>query len=142
MTRPWQAVLAAALIAGCGGTQSSDTTPSGGGGGERVEDARGDILPPEAMDEGKRNLERKRPIVSRCLALAVDAKELPKNAAGKMTLEIVISPSGKADSVKVIRASLESKLLSEWVLGKIKEIQIPEPPKPYETSYTYRFEAM
>jgi len=53
-------------------------------------------------------LERKQRIMSRCLADAVDAKELPKNSRGKITLEIVISPSGSPDQVKVIKSSLDS----------------------------------
>lgn len=134
------ALVIAALLGGCGGKPAGETTPSSGG--ERVEHASGDMVPPEAMDEVKRSLDRKRQIMSHCLALAVDAKELPKNSSGKLTLEIVISPSGKAESVKVVRASLESKMLSDCVIAKVKEIQFPELPKPYETSYTYGFEAM
>jgi hypothetical protein len=80
--------------------------------------------------------------VSRCLAIEVDAKELPRNSAGKITLEIVISPSGRADAVKVVRTTLESKMLSDCVIHHVQEIQFPQLPKPYETSYTYGFEAM
>ena len=141
-----QALLVAALVGlgGCGGKPAGDTTPSGGGtgGGERVEHASGDMVPPESMDEVKRSLDRKRQLMSHCLALAVDAKELPKNSSGKMTLEIVISPSGKADSVKVVRATLESKTLHDCVIHHVQDIQFPELPRPYETSYTYGFEAM
>lgn len=142
--------LGAVLIAGCGGKQKADTTPVEGGasaGGASAGEAAGaksggDMVPPEKMDEINRSLDRKRTIVSRCLAIAVDAKELPRNSAGKITLEIVISPSGKADTVKVVRATLESKMLSDCVIHHVQEIQFPELPKPYETSYTYGFEAM
>jgi len=80
--------------------------------------------------------------VSRCLAFAVDNKELPKNSKGKVTLEIVISPAGKADSVKVVNSTLESKSLTDCVIGHVKEIEFPQIPQPYETSYTYAFEAV
>ena len=134
------AVLAAVLVTGCGGKQSGDTTPTGGG--ERVERASGgEIVPPEKMDEINRNLERKRPAMSRCLTMAVDSKELPKNSAGKVTVELVIE-GGKAASVKIVRATLESKMLHDCVIAKIREIEFPQLPKPYETSYTYGFEAM
>ena len=139
--------IAAALALGCGGGQHAATAPSGGGGGgaseaERAEPAGGAMVPPEKMDEINRLLERKRPIVSRCLATAVDNKELPKNSRGKVTLEIVISPAGKADSVKVVRTTLASKILTDCVISRIQEMAFPELPRSYETSYTYGFEAM
>jgi hypothetical protein len=94
------------------------------------------------MDEINRLLDRKRPTVSRCLTMVVDNKELPKGARGKMTLGITISPAGSASDVKVISDSLESKPLQECVIGKVKEIQFPDLPKPYETTYAYAFEAI
>ena len=135
------ALVVASLFAGCGGKRA-DTTPSVGPAGGGGEAARGDDqVPPEKMDEINRDLDRKRPIMSHCLAMAVDNKELPKNSAGKITLEIVIA-GGKAETVKVVRSTLESKSLSDCVVHHIQEIQFPELPKPYETSYTYGFEAM
>jgi hypothetical protein len=136
------ALAIAGLLAGCGG-KHADTTPTGGaasGGGAAR--AAGDAqVPPEKMDEINRDLDRKRTIISHCLAIAVDNKELPKGSAGKITLEIVIT-GGKADSVKVVRSTLESRTLSDCVIHHVQEIQFPELPQPYETSYTYGFEAM
>ena len=152
MTQPRQVsrrralgALAMALVAGCGGKHGGDTTPAAGAASAGEPAARpgdGDIVSPDKMDEINRSLERKRQIMSHCLAIAVDNKELPKNSAGKVTLEIVIGPDGKASSVKVVRATLESKTLTDCVIGHVKEIQFPELAKPYETSYTYGFEAM
>src|SRR5690349_21798142 len=143
------AVLAGALVAvgavgACGGKQTADPAASGGAAasGASGAQASSDFVPPETMDEINRSLDRKRNIVSRCLAIAVDNKELPRNSSGKITLEIVIAPSGKAESVKVVRATLESKALSDCVIHHVQEIQFPELPKPYETSYTYGFESM
>jgi hypothetical protein len=138
-------VLAGAVALGsCGGKQTADTAPTGGtaGNGASSAQASADFVPPEKMDEINRSLDRKRNIVSRCLAIAVDNKELPRNSSGKITLEIVIAPTGKAASVKVVRATLESKMLSDCVIHHVQDIQFPELPKPYETSYTYGFEAM
>jgi hypothetical protein len=140
-------LLAAALAAGCGGGKGAgggDTTPGlvSGTGSPTSARADGGMVSPETMDEINRSLDRKRNIVSRCLAIAVDNKEVPRNSAGKVTLEIVISPSGKAESVKVVRATLESKMLNDCVIHHVRGIQFPELPKPYETSYTYGFEAM
>lgn len=136
-------VLAAALVPGCGGKPSGDTTPTTGATDDQpVAHTSGDMIPPDTMDEINRSLERKRRIVSHCLATAVDNKELPKNSAGKITLEIVISTAGKAETVKVVRATLDSKSLSDCVIGHVRDIQFPTLPRSYETSYTYGFEAM
>jgi hypothetical protein len=133
----------ASLALGCGGGKQADTTPASGG-TERAEApaAGGEMVPPEKIDEIKRSLERKRPVMSRCLAMAVDNKELPRNAAGKVTVEIVIAPSGAAESVKIVRATLESKMLSDCVISRVKEIPFPQLPRSFETSFTYGFEAM
>jgi hypothetical protein len=137
------AAIVAGLAAGCGG-KHADTTPSGGGGGTTAGEpaSGGDQVPPEKMDEINRDLERKRQIMSHCLATAIDNQELPKGSAGKITLEIVIAPGGKAESIKVVRSTLESRSLSDCVIHHVQEIQFPDLPKPYETSYTYGFEAM
>ena len=135
-------VMVASLALGCGGKQAA-TAPAAGG-SERAEApaSGGDMVPPEKIDEINRSLERKRPVMSRCLATAVDNKELPRNAAGKVTVEIVIAPSGAADSVKIVRATLDSKLLNECVISRVKEIAFPQLPRSFETSFTYGFEAM
>ncbi len=141
------------LALGCGGSPRAATTPSGtpaagGEGGEAQAgqagegEGGGDVVPPDKIDEINRQLSRKRAVMSRCLAIAVDNKELPRNSQGKVTVEIVIAPSGTAESVKIVRASLESKMLDDCIIGHIKEIAFPQLPKSFETSYTYGFEAM
>jgi TonB family protein len=147
MTRASILVLIAGLAVGCGGGKQADTTPSSGGGGATEAASGGgggasEMIPPEKMDEVTRILNRKGSMVSHCLATAIDNKELPKSSRGKVTLEIVIAPSGRTESVKIIRASLQSKTLDECVVHQIQEIQFPELPRPYETSHTYGFEAM
>lgn len=137
-------VAVLASVVGCGGGSHPDTTPVGAGQDPPQAQAGdgGAAVPPDQIDEINRQLARKRSVMSRCLALAVDNKELPKNSQGKVTVEIVISPSGTADSVKVVRASLESKMLDDCIIEHIKEIAFPQLPRPFETSYTYGFEAM
>lgn len=141
----WLALLGLGL--GCGGSPHADTTPPAAGGGETQAGQGGggggpDVVPPEKIDEINRQLSRKRAVMSRCLALAVDNKELPKNSRGKVTVEIVIAASGAAETVNIVRASLQSKMLDECVIGHIKEIAFPQLPRSFETSYTYAFEAM
>ncbi len=141
-----QLLIAALFVTACGGGKKADTTPtddtSGGGEVSPPVDGNANMVPPEKMEEITRMLDRKQRIMSRCLADAVDATELPKNARGKVTLEIVISPSGSPETVKVIKSSLESQRVNDCVIGHVKSIQFPELPKRYETSYTYGFEAM
>jgi hypothetical protein len=133
------AVLAM-LITGCGG-KPAPVTPAGGSTVAARDDS-ASMIPPETMDEIQRTLDRKRATMSRCLALAVDAKELPRNAKGKVTLDLVIAPGGKATEVKIVRASIESKSLDECLISRVREIQFPDVSKPVPTSYTYGFEAM
>jgi hypothetical protein len=140
-------VMLIALTACGGGKKKEDTT----GGGITIDpnatsgdntDRSGSMIPPEKMDEITRLLDRKRPTVSRCLTMVVDNQELPKGSRGKMTLGIKIAPNGKASSVTVIKSSLESKKLEECVIGKVNEIDFPQIPSTYETTYAYAFEAI
>ncbi|MBA3498808.1 MAG: AgmX/PglI C-terminal domain-containing protein [Myxococcota bacterium] len=140
-------IVVVALCACGGGKKKEDTT----GGGVTIDpnatsgdttDRSGSMIPPEKMDEITRLLDRKRPTVSRCLTMVVDNQELPKGSRGKMTLGITISPSGKASKVAVIKSTLESKKLEECVIGKINEIDFPQIPSQYETTYAYAFEAI
>ncbi len=141
-------VLALATLCACGG-KKGNTTPDEGSttidpnatSGDTT-DHSANMIPPEKMDEITRLLDRKRPTVSRCLTMVVDNQELPKNSRGKMTLGITISPAGKATSVKVIKTSLENKSLADCVIGKVQEIDFPQLPKSYETTYAYAFEAI
>ena len=142
------AIAIAVVVAACGGKKKTeDTTGSGvtidpnATSGDPT-DRSASMIPPEKMDEITRLLDRKRPAISRCLTMVVDNQELPKNSRGKMTLGITISPAGKASTVKVISSSLESKSLETCVIGKVQEIQFPELPKNYETTYAYAFEAI
>jgi len=143
-----QLLIAAVVLAGCGGgkKETTTTTETAGNDDQEASDQQQDaaeagMVPPDKMEEIVRMLDRKERIMARCLADAVDAKELPKNSRGKITLEIVISPSGAPDQVKVIASSLESEKLSSCVIGHVKTIQFPSLPKTYPTSHTYRFEA-
>jgi hypothetical protein len=144
------AVLLAAAAA-CGGGKKDSTLPDETGDSdlppsdpdaEPEPGAAGGMVAPDTMDDIQRRFERKRTAVSRCLSAAVDAKELPKNSRGKITLNVTIQPTGKAGEIKVVRATLDSPRLTECVIGKVREIIFPEVPKPFPTSYTYGFEAM
>src|SRR5262245_2028893 len=115
-------VLLVAVVA-CGGKKQQPTLPdetgdsggisNSGGGGDSGEA----MIPPETMDDIQRRFDRKRPTVSRCLSAAVDAKELPKNSRGKITLNVTVMPGGKAGEIKVVTATLDSPKLTDCVIA-------------------------
>jgi hypothetical protein len=127
-----------------GGTTTPTNTEGDGGGGVTQQHTNHDqtMVSTEQMDEVNRMFERRGKAVSRCLAIVVDNKELPKNSRGKITLEVTIQPSGKVGNVKILSATLESKPLNDCVIDRVKEIEFPKLPKDYPTTYTYAFEAM
>jgi hypothetical protein len=140
------AVLLSATLVACGGGKKQVEEPTGddvasgdddaGGGGGDV------MVPPEKMEEINVRLDRKRSIAARCLSDAVEAGEAPKNARGKITLEFVISPAGKAEQIKVAKATFENEAVRNCVIGKIQDIAFPELPKALEWSYTFAFESI
>jgi hypothetical protein len=99
-------------------------------------------VPPDTLEEIQRRFERRRASVSRCLSAAIDAGELPARARGRITLNVTVLPGGKASDVTVASTSLESKVLTSCVIGRVREIELPDVPRPFPTSYTYAFEAM
>jgi hypothetical protein len=140
-------LLAAAAAAACGGKKQSTLPAGNDDGGEQTalpgsHGGDGVVVPPETMDEIQRRFDRKRAPVSRCLSAAVDAKELPKNSRGKVTLNVTVMPGGKAGEIKVAHTTLDSPQLTSCVIAKVREIVFPDVPKPFPTSYTYAFEAM
>ncbi len=139
------AILVVALSA-CGGNKPAPVDPDSQAAlphtsNDDDTDRSGGMVPPEKMDEIKKDLDRKGQLISNCLAVAVDNKEVPRNSHGKVTLELVIR-SGRAENIKVVNATLESKSLTDCVIAHVKEIEFPSLGKPYETSHTYSFEAM
>jgi hypothetical protein len=141
------ASIVALGVAACGGGNKKEQTtppPTGDGDGEATPPPRGDnsaMVPADKMEEIPRVLDRKRQIVSRCLAIAVDNRELPKSTHGKITLEFVISPAGKAQDIKIIKADFESKSVQDCVIRHVTDAQFPDLPKPVPWSYSFAFEA-
>jgi hypothetical protein len=135
-------ILIVAVLAACGG-KKPDTTPQ-----PPPDDttsapppSNDGMVDPQKMDEIKIDLDRKRGIISHCLAIAVDNRELPKSTHGKITLEFTISTAGHADDIKVIKADFESKSVTDCVIKHVGDIQFPELNKPVPWSYAYAFEA-
>jgi hypothetical protein len=141
--------LLIALLVACGGKKGQTTPESEGGGvelggGDGIPDNNNpnNVVSADTLDGIQRSFQRKGTAVSRCLAFAVDNKDLPKNSRGKDTLEVTITPSGAPGEIKILKASLDSKTLHDCIIERVKEIQFPEVPQAYPTTYTYAFEAM
>lgn len=146
MTMVKHLMIVTMLLGACGGGKKEETTPDEGGGlGERTYENQptsdNAMISPDKAVEINNLLQRKERIMSRCLADAVDAKELPKNSRGKITLDIVVNTDGSSD-VKVVSSTLESNKLQECVIGHVKTIVFPQIRVKYPTSYTYGFEAI
>ena len=139
-------ILCAVLaIAACGGKQNPNPGPTVDETGEHADtpaDQSGNMIPPEKMDEVSNDLKRKAMIISRCLADAMETKDVPRGAHGKVTLELVIGTGGHADSVKVVKSDFRNApKVDDCVVKHVQEIEFPNLPKSYETSYTYPMEA-
>ncbi len=129
--------LASAACGGGSKAANESTTTQ-----EAQPESSGAVVSNETMDEIRRALDRKRNVVARCLTPAIDAGELPKNARGRMTLQLTIEPGGRAGEVKVIKTSIESKLVEDCVIERVREIEFPTVESSLPWSYTYGFEAM
>jgi hypothetical protein len=133
------------VIAACGGKQKTGPGPTVDETGEHTDpppDNSGNMIPPEKMDEVSNDLKRKANIISRCLADAMETKDVPRGAHGKVTIEIVVGTGGKADSVKVVNSDFrQAPKVDDCVVKHVQEISFPTLPKSYETSFTYPMEA-
>ena len=141
------ALVLTLAAAACGGkSKSADTTPAGGGGddgaAEDGDDSGGDLVPPERMDEITALLNRKRTAASRCLADAVNAGTIGKNARGHGALAFVIGADGHATDLKVTETSLDNEGVEACVMKKVEEIDFGPLPKALEWSFAFAFESM
>jgi hypothetical protein len=140
-----KALLLAVLVA-CGGHKSAPQDPSGPSvmgvqdTGDPT-DRSGNMIPPEKMDEIQNDLKRKQQIISRCLADAVEAGDAKKNTHGKVVVELVVSTSGKAQNVKVVKSDFTAQSVNDCTKKHVEDIEFPQIPKQYETSFTYAMEA-
>jgi hypothetical protein len=139
-------VVVAVLVVGCGGSKKADAEePSGtsvlGVGGPPAADQSGQMIPPEQMDAVDQAFKRKEPVISRCLANAMERREVPKGTHGRIALEVVIAAGGKATSVKINKSEIEAQTVKDCVIKHVEEISFPDLPKQYETSHTYAMEA-
>ena len=140
-------ILLLAVLVACGGHKAASNNEPSGPSVMGVQDQgdstdrSGNMIPPEKMDEIQNDLKRKQMIISRCLADAVEAGEAKKNTHGKVTIELVVSTSGKAENVKVVKSDIQAQSVLDCTKKHVESIEFPQIPKQYETSYTFAMEA-
>jgi hypothetical protein len=136
------AMCVAFLAAACGHKQA-DTTPEPNPNTTETPppDESGNMIPPEKMDEVNNDLKRKEMIISRCLADAMEAGEIPHGTHGHVRFEIKIGTDGHATDVSVDKTDIQAKGVIECAKKHITDIEFPTLPRPYETSYLYAMEA-
>jgi len=143
-TRFLQLIVLALAIAACGGHKAQPASPSGDGDGVSQNPCQGDnadMCPPETMDRIKEALDSKRVTMSRCLSDAQTSGNAEKNAKGVVTVEFVITTSGKPRDVKVGKSTVQSKAVDQCVVAHVEQMAFPTVPKDLPWSYTYGFES-
>ncbi len=101
-----------------------------------------EMLPAEKLDEVAAFFDRKRSIVARCWADALEAEAVPAEAEGTITVNMIISPAGQPQKVTVAGAEPRSEMLENCVLERVRSWTITELPRPLEYSYTFGFERL
>jgi len=138
------AVMLVGMFA-CGGSgkkQVNEPTGDDTSTGDDDSGSSGDVMvPPEKMDEINTRLDRRRNAVARCLTDAQIAGNAPKVAHGKMTVEFVVSPAGKAENIKIAKTTMDIQVVQDCVIQKVGETAFPELPKALEWSYTFSFQS-
>ena len=139
-------ILLLAALTACGGHKSTPNDPSGPsvmGVQDKGDptDRSGNMIPPEKMDEVQNDLKRKEMIISRCLADAVEAGDAKHNTHGKVTVELTVSSSGKAENVKIAKSDIQTQSVLDCTKKHVEDIEFPQLPKNFETSFTYAMEA-
>ncbi len=74
------------VVVACGGHKPADTTPdttATTGEATPPTDNGGNMIPPEKADEITQDLKRKNMIISRCLAIAMENKDVPHGTHGR-----------------------------------------------------------
>jgi hypothetical protein len=144
--------VGAGLLPGCGGggkkdVRSPDEVEGGGdddggddesAGGAGAGDDQG--VSPEALDELNRCFVKKRPSVARCYSDAVEKGKLDKKAAGRITLDMMVSAAGKISNLSIASDTLGSADVSECVKRTIAGWSIPPPGADTTFSFSYDFE--
>lgn len=139
------AVAAAACLAiACGGAQKTGSGGSDesveGDEGSGEEAAGGGYVTPEKLDEIQRTFNMKRPAVSRCYSTAVEEERLDRQAKGRITLSMTITPAGRPQNVRISETTLKSKVVEECVVETVSGWELPQPEAATEFSFSYDFE--
>jgi len=133
----------AALVACGGGGKKEDTVVSDEGDDDTSEEGGGggDMVPLETLDEINQTLDRKGAQASRCLTDAIDSGDATKETHGKITVEFVVTPGGRAKDVSVAQASIDVPRIQECIVAIVEKASFPDVPNDVGSSYTFVLEA-
>src|SRR5215813_6320943 len=82
---------------------------------------------------------RKRPFVSQCYGDAITNRDLKEDAKGQIRLGLRVLTSGKAENVRVVETTLNSKPVEDCVVKLVQNWTLPAPDRPLDFLYTYEF---
>ncbi len=82
---------------------------------------------------------KKRPYVSQCYGNAITNRELKEDAKGRIRLALHVLPGGRAEDVRVVETTLQSKPVEDCVVKLVQSWTLPSPDRPLDFLYTYEF---
>jgi hypothetical protein len=92
---------------------------------------------PEEYQAVQSFMSRKRPQVVFCYATAIENREIPETAHGRVTLALAVLPSGSAEGVRVSDSTLKAKPVEDCIVGLVGKWTFPAPSQRLELTYTY-----
>jgi outer membrane biosynthesis protein TonB len=75
--------------------------------------------------------------VSQCYGNAITNRELKEDAKGRIRLALHVLPGGRAEDVRVVETTLNSKAVEDCVVKLVQSWTLPSPDRPLDFLYTY-----
>jgi len=126
-------ILVFAVGTACGGAKSEQAAAPA------APAASGAAADPAAYAAVSDFFTKKRPFVSQCYGDAITNRELKEDAKGRIRLALRVQPSGKAENVRVVETTLNSKPVEDCVVKLVQNWTLPAPDRPLDFLYTYEF---
>jgi len=127
--KPWIVLLA--LVA-CAGSPKQVEVPKSAGGSEAQ-------VSPEVYAEITEFFKRTEPLVVTCYNNAITNRKLDAKATGRVSFTMQITPEGKIENLRVADNTLDSKDVSQCLLGMMRKWITPAPGQTTEFAYSYEF---
>jgi TonB family protein len=121
------------LLAACGGGQAKPVMA------QTESEAVEEVADPQSYEELSVFFARKRTHVGQCYNNAFVAVEPKLRRSGFVTVEMNVSPAGKAQNLRIAGSSLGSKEVEDCVVAMVSRWILPQPPRTMAFSYSYDF---